>query len=270
LNKSANIRRRTWVITISAILTVGVCITLWMRWSSPEHYSPEKEPFNSWYGYQVGTVLEAADMDGGRNAAIGGILVKLKPKGNWPWDEAYATLAPDNTIIGLEFHIQGCEPIMGIWESGAPPRKCSKSVARMTALAEEVRQHVTRRIVTASGPDKPTSDALQIFDPSNYQGFWSFEKNFVRCEGFHPRYASAYLDSTGKVGSIGVYAARDSITLHVEIADRARYPDFNPSTGRWHYQLHQRQAVEDLCLGEYFDSVPIVVNADTTHGANPK
>lgn len=193
-----------------------------------------REPFDRWYGYEIGSVLPTSDMDGVPQDAPqllqyigGGKIVKLKPKGTWPWDSATAVLNLDNVVVSLSFEIEGCEPPpiieFGPYRSGPYlPWKCSKSDQEMKQLSSSISAYVTPRIVLEPLP-KTVRDPVSVDDAGidgegdNFQ-YWSYEKQYLGCNTTtdHDFYAAKYQDSTGKIGNINMTTGRRRILLKIE------------------------------------------------------
>lgn len=187
------------------------------------------EPFNRWYGYGVGDVLSPSDMDGVPKLGGGGKLVRLKPKGDWPWDVAVAELAPGDIITGLRFSIRGCEPSPMIEFGPPPPPKCSKSEATMASLGKKVRSYVAPRMVAEPQPDGQITPFVSepMYDDNGYGQYWLFEDAYLGCDNHKvrgtPIYAAPYRDPTGKVGEVAISTDRSDIGLTVKIAHIERF-----------------------------------------------
>lgn len=208
------------------------------------------QPFNRWYGYGVGDKLDPGDtkpidLHGFEKGYVyaggpGLKVVALKPNGDWPWDEATATITPSNIVTGLHFSITACD-MPPIVEPNSftgkmpevPPQKCWRSAQEMERIGKAVQRYVHGRIVIqpkneANLPDPNT-------EPYRSENAWNFNEVWKGCNEDTPLFLPEFKDPTGKVGDIEYFISRGMIWMNVNVRQNVIYIDgerVDPDTAR--------------------------------------
>jgi TonB family protein len=224
-----------------------------------------QEGLDRWYGYRLGTRLDAADIVGAPEARHGSRTVRLKPKGTWVWDEASAMLDPNNVIIALDFEARACQaaPVtapdpFGREMAKAQAPKCARSEQQIASFADDLRGFIKGRVEPHALPvvEGPRGDQGWRGNPAVTGNDWSFRARFAGCDGGHARYLAPFQDATGTLDRIGLLAMRDRVSLIITIANMAQYDSVRQMISVTD-DATERQQQEDQCAGRHVRYVGI-------------